>query len=342
MFGRIAILLAAAATLASCGDNNGGVRTQIKAVGSSTVYPFTTAVAESFVNQDPSRSAPVIESIGTGGGIERFCAGVGNAFPDIANASRRMKRSEYDRCEANNVGPIMEIQVGMDGVALAESVNGPRFSLSKKDIYLALAANPMGQPNRSRTWRDVNPALPPIPIMVYGPPSTSGTRDALAELIMEPGCKEAYPAAENLGADDLKNACMVVRSDGAYIDSGENDNLIVQKLSANPNSVGIFGYSYLEENQGRIRGIPIDGVEPTYETISSRSYPGARPLFIYVKVKHLRAVPGLTDFLDLYSTMWDPDGPLVRRGMIASPRDVRAHSREIITRHIALDPAELH
>ncbi|WP_431469949.1 substrate-binding domain-containing protein [Sphingosinithalassobacter sp. LHW66-3] len=340
MLGRLAIIATAAVALSACGDS-GGVRDQIKAVGSSTVYPFTTAVAEAYVNQDPSRSAPVIESIGTGGGIDRFCDGIGPDFPDIANASRRIKASEYARCQANAVGNIMEVQIGMDGVALAESLQGPQMQLTKKDVYLALAANPRGQPNTARTWRDVNPSLPDVPIAVYGPPSTSGTRDALAELIMEPGCLEAYPEAEQLEDEQQENVCIRVRSDAAYIDSGENDNLIVQKLAANPNAIGIFGYSYLEENQDRLRGVPIDGVEPSYDTIAAREYPGARPLFLYVKDKHMNAVPGLPEYLRLFSTMWGPDGELVRRGMIAAPAEVRQRSAEIIEQRIPLDPAEL-
>ncbi|MFZ5746887.1 MAG: substrate-binding domain-containing protein [Pseudomonadota bacterium] len=344
MLGRLAILAFATAALASCGANN-GARNQIRVVGSSTVYPFTTAVAEAFVNKDSNRPAPVIESIGSGAGIKRFCEGVGFEFPDIANASRRMKASEYAQCQAHNVGEILEIQIGVDGVALAESNNGPKFALSKKDIYLALAANPMGKPNTAKTWKDVNPALPAIPIQVYGPPSTSGTRDALAELILEPGCKEASPDLVKQSQSDpgaIEKLCREIRSDGPYVDAGENDNLIVQKLSANPNAVGVFGYSYLEENKDRLHGVPIEGVEPTYETIAGAKYPGARPLFLYVKKRHLKAVPGLPQFLDLYATMWDPDGPLVKRGLIAAPKDVRDRSRQIIDQTIALDPAQLH
>ncbi|MBA15775.1 MAG: phosphate ABC transporter substrate-binding protein [Sphingomonas sp.] len=342
MLGRLALTMTLAATLAACGDSNGGARTQITAVGSSTVYPFTTRVAEAFRNQDSNRDAPVIESTGTGGGMARFCDGVGSEYPDIVDASRRIKKSEYQKCEANGALPILEIQIGMDGVALAESLQGPSFELTKKDIYLALAAHPRGKDtNSAQTWRDVNPALPAIPIQVYGPPSTSGTRDAFAELIMEPGCTEAFPEVEEKSSDDKKMVCMQLRSDGPYIDAGENDNLIVQKLTANPNAVGIFGYSYLEENHDRLRGIPIEGVSPTYETIAGGSYPGARPLFIYVKAKHLNAVPGLKEFLRLYSTMWGPDGDLVKRGLIAAPQDVRDHSVEIIQQQIPLDPSTL-
>ncbi|MCW3836253.1 substrate-binding domain-containing protein [Sphingomonas canadensis] len=332
-----------ALALAACNSNS---TREIRAVGSSTVFPFTALVAEAFVNQGGTSRPPVVESIGTGAGIARFCGGAGWEYPDIANASRRMKKSEYALCEKNGVGEIIEVQIGVDGVALAESNNGPKLQLSKKDVYLALAASPGGKPNAARTWQDVNPALPAIPIQVMGPPSTSGTRDALVELIMEPGCAEANPEAKELkkskDTGPYDKLCKRIRDDGAYIDKGENDNLIVQGLAQNPNAVGVFGYSYLEENAARLHGVPIEGVTPSYEAIASRTYPGARPLFLYVKKRHLRAVPGLSDFLKLYATMWDPQGKLVKRGLIAAPEDVRAHSRDIVAGGIALDPAQLH
>jgi phosphate transport system substrate-binding protein len=315
-------------------------------VGSSTVFPFTTAVAEAFVNQDKRRAAPVIESIGSGAGFRAFCEGVGSQYPDIANASRRMKRTEYDTCQKNNVGEILEVQIGLDGVVLAESNAGPRLKLSRKDLYLALAANPMGKPNTAKTWKDVNPALPAIPIYVMGPPSTSGTRDAFTELMLEPGCLEAYPEAKALkeGHDPAKfqDACLRIRDDGPYVDKGENDNLIVQGLSQNPNALGIFGYSYLEENIDRLHGTPIEGVEPTNNEIVTGKYPGGRPLYIYVKQRHIKAVRGMQDFLNLYATMWKPKGELTKRGLIAAPSEVQEHSAEIIEKGIALDPSQLH
>ena len=329
--------------LAGC---SGDKAREIRVVGSSTVYPFTTLVAEASVNRGGGRRAPVVESIGTGGGIARFCEGVGWQFPAIANASRRMKKSEYALCERNGVGEIMEVQIGIDGVALAESKNGPRFALSKKDVYLALAANPLGRPNRARMWRDVNPALPAIPIQVMGPPSTSGTRDALVELVLEPGCAEADPQAKALKAakdsGPYDSRCKRIRDDGPYVDKGENDNLIVQGLAQNPNALGVFGYSYLEENADRLRGVPIEGIAPSYATIADGSYPGARPLFLYVKKRHLRAVPGLADFLTLYTGMWSPGGKLAKRGLIAAPDAVRTHAAEVVRGRIPLDPRGLH
>jgi phosphate transport system substrate-binding protein len=340
---RNLVPVAGALALAAC---NGSNAREIRVVGSSTVYPFTTAVAETFVNQGGGRKAPVVESIGTGPGLKRFCEGAGWAFPDIANASRRIKKSEFELCAKNGVGEIIEVQIGVDGVALAESKSGPAMALTKKDIYLALAANPFGRPNAARMWRDVNPSLPAIPIQVMGPPSTSGTRDALVELVLEPGCAAADPEAKTLKAakdtGPYDNRCKRIRDDGAYIDKGENDNLIVQGLAQNPNALGVFGYSYLEENAGRLRGAPIEGVAPSYQTIADATYPGARPLFLYIKKRHLRAVPGLSDFIALYATMWNPDGKLTARGLIAGTPEARAHAAQVVAQRIALSGEGLH
>lgn len=338
---RMMLIAVPALALAACG---GGTAREIRVVGSSTVFPFTTAVAEAFVNADSARRAPVVESIGTGPGIKSFCDGAGWQYPDIADASRRMRRSEYDHCEANGVGEILEVQIGVDGVALAESNAGPKLALTKRDIYLALAARPYGKPNTARYWRDVNAALPAIPIQVMGPPSTSGTRDAFAELILKAGCIETQPDAAQLETRDkprFDNLCLRIRDDGPYVDKGENDNLIVQGLSQNPNALGIFGYSYLQENADKLHGVPVEGVAPSYASISNASYPGARPLYLYVKKRHLRAVPGLADFLQLYASMWSPNGRLVKRGLIASPDAVRARAAQIVSQRLPLDPAVL-
>lgn len=343
MLGRPVLVAILALTTAACGGPS--AREQIKVVGSSTVYPFTTAVAERFVNADPSRRAPVIESTGTGAGFNLFCAGVGSQHPDLQNASRRVKKSEFEQCQANGVRDIIEVRVGADGLAIAESVNGPNISLTRAQLYTALAATIDGRPNPHRLWSDINPDLPRIPIKVLGPPTTSGTRDSFNELMMEPGCVAAFPALEALKKSDdpdaFKNACVRIRDDGAYIDSGENDNLIVQKLSTDPNALGIFGFSFLEANATRVRGVPIEGVVPTYETVANARYPGARPLFIYVKKQHLRAVPGLKEFLSTYVSAWEPDGPLVRKGMIAAPAQVRAANAAVIARQSVLSAESL-
>lgn len=339
-----AILLLAALAAAGCRDEargGGGARAQITAVGSSTVYPFTAIIAERFVASSPDARSPVIESTGTGAGIKLFCAGVGAARPDIVGASRRIKASEYRDCQRNGAGELLEIQVGLDGIAFAEAVAGPRLALTPTDIYRALAATPGGRLNTARTWRDVNPALPAIPITVYGPPATSGTRDALAELILTRGCDAAYPAAKDLSPDAHSALCTRVREDGAYVDAGENDNFVVQKLRSNPQALGVFGYSYLEENARVVRGVAIDGVPPTAATIADGRYPGSRPLYLYVKKAHLDAVPGLREFLELYAAAWGPEGPLVRRGLIAAPAGVRARAVAVIAGETALDPAEL-
>jgi phosphate transport system substrate-binding protein len=337
---RTLALLAASSffALAACSDAGGGeVREQIRAVGSSTVYPFTTAVAEQFTTKNADFRSPIIESTGTGSGMQLFCAGVGAQHPDLTNASRRMKKSEFDACQANGVKDIVELQVGIDGLALVEAVNGPAMQLTTADVYKALAANPGGKPQTAKTWRDVNPALPAVPIQVYGPPSTSGTRDSLVELIMVPGCDTdpAMKALKESNEDQHEQVCSKIREDGAYIESGENDNLIVQKLSSNPTALGVLGYSFLEENGRAIRGVAMNGVAPTYQTISDFSYPGARAMFIYVKGAHVNAIPGLKPFIAEYASAWNPDGYLTRRGLIASPDPVRA---EMTQRAAALTP----
>ncbi len=347
-FVLLGVLGAVTSALAACVDqaNGGGAgsRDQITAVGSSTVYPFTTMVAEQLVANDPDAKAPVIESTGTGAGMKLFCAGVGAAHPDIEDASRRMKASEYATCAKNGVRDVIEIQVGIDGIAFAEAKNGPKMQLTPTDLYKALAANPGGKVNTARVWRDVNPALPAVPIQVYGPPATSGTRDALAELILTKGCEASDPSAKALAKSDAeahKALCTRVREDGVYVDAGENDNLIVQKLQSNPNAIGVFGYSYLEENKDDVNGVSISGVAPTYATIADNAYPGSRPLYIYVKKAHLTAIPGLRNLLKLYAANWGATGPLVKRGLIASPAAVQARSAAIIANETVLDPAVL-
>lgn len=342
------LAVAAAAGLAGCVDQaaggGAGSRDQIKAVGSSTVYPFTTIVAEHFLANTPRAKPPVIESTGTGAGMKLFCAGIGAAHPDIENASRRMRRSEYRRCVANGAGELLEIQIGIDGIAFAEALNGPGMSLTPADIYRALGAAPNGRRNTARTWRDVRPALPAIPIQVYGPPATSGTRDALTELIMASGCEAVEPETIPLkerDPDAFATRCQRVREDGAYVDAGENDNLIVQKLRSNPNALGIFGYAYLEENAGAVRGVPLGGVPPTHDSIATGRYPGARPLYLYVKKAHLRAIPGLRPFLRQYALLWQDGGPLTRRGLIAAPPTVQRRSAAIVANETALDPRTL-
>ena len=325
---RLLITLASAGlALAGCGQGatgggGAGGRDQIRIVGSSTVYPFTQAVAERFGQSGAGFAAPIVESTGTGGGVNLFCAGVGPQHPDVVNASRRIKASEIELCARNGVNQVVEVPIGIDGLALIESNTSPTgFQLTARDVYAALAANPFGRPQTARTWRDVNPSLPDIAIRVYGPPPTSGTRDSFAELILETGCDtdEAMKALKEQDSDRHKAVCTQLREDGAYIEAGENDNLLVQRISENAGTVGILGYSFLEANRARVRGVPLSGVEPTAETIQNFTYPGARKLYIYVKGEHLNAIPGLREFIDAYAQAWNPGSYLEQRGLIPLP-----------------------
>jgi len=342
----IAFTALAALSLSAC-DNavgtGGGSRDSIRAVGSSTVYPFAKQVAESFARSNPDFSSPLIESTGTGGGMQLFCQGVGAETPDMANASRRMKVSEFDKCQANNVTDIIELQVGLDGIAFASAQGGIMLNLSPKIVYEALAANPYGGEQTAQTWQDVDPSLPAEPILVYGPPSTSGTRDALKELVLEVGC-DTNPEMKTLKDEDEdrhQQICTEVRSDGAFVDQGEQDNLIVQKIESNPRSVGVFGFSYLDENSDKVQGLPMSGISPTYENISSFAYPGARPLYIYVKKAHLGAIQGLSEYLQQWVSSWGEGGPLSEIGMVASPADVMAENERRVNEQLTLTRAEL-
>ena len=341
--GLIALLATVVAALGACSDS----RTQIRVVGSSTVFPFTTAVAENFSRNNPQYLAPIVEATGTGGGIKLFCAGLGSRFPDVVNASRRMKPGELKDCKGNGAAEVVEIQVGIDGVVLAQGKGkgGTPIDLSLRDIYAALAARPFGRAQTARTWKDVNPALPDMRIIVIGPPPTSGTRDAFNELYMTAGC-DTDPAMKALKkADEArhKEICNKIREDGVYVEAGENDNLIVQKLAANPQQIGVLGFSFLERNLDTIRDVPIDGVAATYETISNFSYPAARPLYIYVKAQHVKAIRGLREFLDEYTSerAWGPGGYLQRRGLVPAPDHVREENRARATALTALAAADL-
>jgi len=303
----------------------------MRAVGSSTVYPFAKMAAEHIARANPALGTPIIESTGTGAGMKLFCAGVGERFPDIENASRRMKASEAKLCVANGVKEVTEIQVGLDGVAIATDRSTPIAGLTQRDLYLALAKTPFGKPNKSKTWKDVNAKLPALPIRVYGPPTTSGTRDALGELLMTPPCEANASMAALKKSDEakFKAICTAMRTDGAYIEAGENDNLIVQKLAANPGTLGIFGYSFLEENQSKIKGVAINGIQPTYQTIASFKYPGARPLYIYVKNAHVRAIPAIRAFVAEMTkeSAIGPKGYMLAGGLVSAPAPIRARSQ---------------
>jgi phosphate transport system substrate-binding protein len=341
---RILAASIAALALAGCGgeQSSGSGAGQLQIVGSSTVYPFTTAVAEQFQRANQGMSA-IVESTGTGAGMKLFCAGVGDTFPDMTNASRRIKKSEFEDCAKNGVKSIIEVPVGIDGLALIEANNAPGFNLTTADVYKAVAANPFGKPNTAKTWRDVNPALPATPIRVFGPPSTSGTRDSFVELILEKGCDSdpTMKALKERDSDQHKKICTQVREDGAWVDAGENDNLLVQKVTQDPGAVGVLGYSFLEENKDKVRGIPLNGIAPAADTISNLTYPGARQVYIYAKGEHVNAVPGMKEFLAEYSRAWAKGGYLERRGLIPSPADVQAKAVQAATQLTPLSDAEL-
>jgi phosphate transport system substrate-binding protein len=300
-------------------------------------------VAENVGRSDASIPAPRIESNGSGGGIKQFCGGIGPNTPDIANASRRMKASEFDVCQANGVTEIIEIQVGLDGIAFAAGKGGITMNLTPKIVYEALAAKPYGGEQTNETWADVDPSLPAETILVYGPPSTSGTRDALKELVLEVGCEtnSEMEALKESDKDKFVQICTEVRNDGKFVDQGEQDNLIVQKIANNDKAVGVFGYSYLEENANKVQGLPMNGKDPTYENISSFAYPGARPLYMYVKKQHLQVIPGLPAYLAEWAKSWDKDGPLAKIGLVASPDDVRAANVAKTTEFTVLTADEL-
>ena len=302
-------------------------RDQIRIVGSSTVFPFTTAVAEQF-GKKTGMKTPVVESTGTGGGMKLFCAGVGESHPDFTNASRRIKKSEFDQCAANGVGGIVEVKIGYDGIAVAHDKRGPDFDLTLGQLWLALAkdvpVNGKLVPNPHKNWSDIDPALPATKIEVLGPPPTSGTRDSFVELGLDVGCKE-FPEIAALEGDAHKAACQTIREDGAFIEAGENDNLIVQKLNADPNAIGVFGYSFLDQNMDTLKSVKLNGVPAAYETILSREYPISREMFIYAKLAHVGVVPGMREFLDEYTSeaAMGEDGYLADKGLVVLSEEER-------------------
>lgn len=351
------------ATLCSLNAAQAANRDSVSVVGSSTVYPFSTIVAERF-GRGSGFKTPKIEATGTGGGLKLFCSGVGANTPDITNASRRIKQGEYDDCQANGVTNVIEVPIGYDGIAIANSVKSPQFVLGLKDIYLALAKDVPGpdgklMANPHKTWKDVNPALPATRIEVLGPPPTSGTRDAFAELAMGGGAKKiadlntlAGLPAEQLddikalmatlgipagvydalqqkngkppkGEDVFVTVAYAIREDGAYIEAGENDNLIVQKLEANPGGVGVFGYSFLEENADKVQGAKVDGVVPDFDSISEGKYPVSRSLYFYVKGAHVGKIPGIQEYAIEFTSnkAMGEDGYLAERGLIPLHED---------------------
>lgn len=306
-------------------------RDQINIVGSSTVFPFSTTVAERF-GKTTDFPTPIVESTGSGGGLKLFCSGAGIDTPDITNASRRIKASEVELCASNGVNDIVEVKIGFDGIVMANAVGADPINLTLQEIFLALAKDvPNGegelQPNPYTMWNEINPELPAVKIEVLGPPPTSGTRDAFAELALEGGCKtfDFIKAMKKEDKSAYKSVCHTVREDGAYIEAGENDNLIVQKLEANPDAFGVFGYSFLEQNSDKVQGSTVGGVSPEFELIAAGDYPIARSLFFYVKKDHVGVVPGIEEFLAEFTSedAWGDEGYLTDKGLIPLGEDER-------------------
>lgn len=352
---KLAIAGAAMALTMASTDVLAAARDYVSVVGSSTVYPFATVVAERF-GKSTGNATPKVESTGSGGGMKLFCSGVGTEHPDVTNASRRMKSSEFKLCQDNGVKDVIEVLIGYDGIVVANSKAKAPMKLTRKDLFLALALQIPGPDgkliaNPNKTWKDVNSALPDTKIEVLGPPPTSGTRDAFSELAMEGGAKKfadlkalrkskdadeikalmaklGIPASvfNKKGKKVFKAVAHAIREDGHYIEAGENDNLIVQKLEANPNSLGILGFSFLDQNSDKVQGSIVEGVEPEFETIANKSYPISRPLYFYVKKAHMGVVPGIEGYLAEFSSekAWGEEGYLADKGMIPMPAELRA------------------
>ena len=327
IFSTLTLLVVAALSGAALSQQ---ARDYISIVGSSTVYPFATVVAEQF-GKTSSYKTPKIESTGSGGGLKLFCQGIGVQYPDITNASRRIKKSEVDTCRKNGVSDIVEVKIGYDGIVVANAKKAAPLKLTRKELFLALAKqvpDPKGGDklvaNPYKTWKDIDSSLPDVKIEVLGPPPTSGTRDAFVELVMEAGAKE-YPFIKKMDKTGFRAVAHTVREDGAYIEAGENDNLIVQKLEANPSALGVFGFSFLDQNLDKIQGSYVDGVQPTFDNIADGSYPVSRPLYFYVKKAHVDVIPGMQQYLTEFTSekCWGPDGYLSERGLIPMPDQER-------------------
>ena len=351
---KLLVTLTALAAFVSLGLSNvyaGSSRDYISIVGSSTVYPFATVVAEQF-GKTTSFKTPKIESTGSGGGHKLFGAGVGVQHPDITNSSRRIKKSELEKDIKNGISDVVEVKIGYDGIVVANSKKAPAFKLTRKDLFLALAKDvPVDgqegktQPNPYKTWKQVNSSLPAIKIEVLGPPPTSGTRDAFVELAMEGGAKKIgwIKALKKQDKKAYKALCHTIREDGAYIEAGENDNLIVQKLEANPDALGIFGFSFLDQNTDKIQGSFIDGVAPTFEGIADGSYPVSRPLFFYVKKAHVNTIPGMKQYLAEFTSekAWGDEGYLTDKGLIPMPAAEREKYRNVVENLTPLKMSDL-
>jgi phosphate transport system substrate-binding protein len=344
---NIVKLTASTLAIAAVSATAASAREEIRRVGSSTVFPYTQAVAEQFANNTGFPS-PIVESTGTGGGMQIFCGGIGEDFADITGASRRMKASEFQLCVDNGVTDITEARIGSDGLTIAISRdNDSAWDLTLSEIYLALAAQvPVDgawADNPYTNWNQINSDLPDIAIEVLGPPPTSGTRDAFVELAMWEGCMELdYVKDGGFDEDWVEENCSRMRTDGPFIEAGENDNLIVQRIQANPNAMGIFGYSFLFENQDTLKAVTVGGAEPDSNSIADGSYPISRPLFFYIKNAHRGVIPGFEEFLAEYMSedALAPGGYLEERGLVPLSDERRAELRERVENAVSMDPIE--
>ncbi|MEO0588939.1 MAG: substrate-binding domain-containing protein [Pseudomonadota bacterium] len=337
------LVSAACLALAACGGEAEEAAQPLTIIGSSTVYPFAQKVAEDAVAANDGMAAPTIKSTGSSEGIAEFCASEGPGTADIVNASRRITLEEFNTCKAAGVSDIIEIKVGRDGIVFASAKDkGIDLSLTSASVYRALAATPFGEEQTAANWADVAGGLPNEPIIVYGPSETSGTRDALLEVVMMPACtaNRAMAALEESDPVAFESNCHALRSDSAYIEQGEKDDLIVGKISNNPRAVGIFGYSYLEENVEAIKGLTLDGVSPSAETIADGSYPGSRPLYMYVKKARIGATPGIEDYLAQWAKSWSADSALTQIGLVPATEEIQAKSADAISNQTVLTAAD--
>jgi len=329
------LILAAAISLLA---TSASARDQISIAGSSTVLPFATIIAEE-MGKNPNFKTPVVESGGSSVGKKGVCQGIGTQFIDIGNASSRMKQSELDFCNKNGV-TLTEIKVGYDGIVVAHSIDGNPLNISKAELGMALTAEVpacyegSGRnfncdewiPNPFKKWSDINPELPNTEIRVYGPPTTSGTRASYAEMVNQKGyCgkDKIAKAASKARGDKKGKKCRAMRADGAYVEAGEQDNLIVQKLQEDSNAYGIFGFSYLDQNSDTLQGAVISGTEPTFENIAAGDYAVSRALWFYVKHAHVGVVPGIKEYMNTWVANWNEDGILSDAGMIPMPQEER-------------------
>ncbi len=308
------------------------MRDTIRIVGSSTVFPFSAAVAERF-GQTSGFPTPVVESTGSGGGLKLFCAGIGMEHPDVTNASRRIEASEVERCAGHGIAEITEVKIGYDGIVLGNARSSGQLEIDIPQLWLALAAEvPDGMggivANPYAMWSDIDPGLPAVAIRVMGPPPTSGTRDAFVELAMEKGCQafDTVAAIQERDADRYERICAAIREDGAFVEAGENDNLIVQKLAADADAFGIFGFSFLDQNRDKLQGSRVGGVAPTFDNIATGAYPISRSLYFYVKNAHIGVVPGIREYVREFTgeDAWGPFGYLADKGLIPLPDSERA------------------